>query len=657
MKLTEEQAQEIGNDESERWRQTHAAVIQEIQRTSADYEEDRKLARDLTSQIVAATRDEDKAALASDEAVAHGLTKLRKDKTEGLDSLVEQPYFARVVTNEVDEDGVAKTVEFRLGTASFPAQRIIDWRKAPISKLYYDYKEGDDFSETIQGRERDGVIRLRRSYHGRREDLHIIEMPQGTIARQNGKWKIKDKGEPLSRTSGHDGHLPPILSLITPEQFGMITRDPQKPIVIQGIAGSGKTTVALHRLAWLIHEDNGGVKPGKCLVVMFNRSLKAYIETTLPELNIQGVPIRTFHQWSNQLVTELTGPRPTGVFKKSRELEQFKSSAICHQLIGKYVEKFPDRNKKDWIADLFGFFAFAASQELFWPKWDQIRAQLKEQIERKACDAQDDPIILHLIYAEHGYYPVQKPESLGLCDHVVIDEAQDFGLMEIRALLNAVEQKRTVTIVGDLAQKIVMGRNFSSWEEMLKDAGFEETMPIPLTVSYRSTEEIMAVAGRIRGSELAASTQMASKRRGAPPTFIRADGAAVLPNLVAQWVRARMQENPNSLSAVICRWPKDAQGLVDELRKIGCPSVRWAHRDQFEFSPGVNVTNVHQVKGLEFRSVLVVEPSEENYAAASEEEKNLLYVAATRAEVRLDFLGTKPPSKLLPTLSKGKATA
>jgi len=662
MTLDQKQAQEIGQDESERWRQTHSAVIKEIKQTSSDYEGDRKLARELTSQIVAASRDEDKAALASDEAVAHGLTKLRKNKTEGLDTLVEQPYFARVVTDEINEEGDPKgprfagqkTVEFRLGTASFPAQRIIDWRKAPISKLYYDYKEGDDFSETIQGRERDGVITLRRSFHGKGDDLRMVETAQGTIAKQNGVWKIKDKGEPMSRTSGHDGHLPPILSLITAEQFGLITKDARKPIVIQGIAGSGKTTVALHRLAWLLHEDNSNAKAEKCLVVMQSPSLKAYVETTLPELKVSGVPIRTFNQWANRLVTELAGPRPTGIFQKTLELERFKSSVVCLQLMNKYIESSPNRSTADWVNDLFRFFEFLVKQEVYWPKWDEIKRQLKDQIARHHCEEQDDPLILHLIYLEHGYYPVKTEASLGVCDHVVIDEAQDFGLVEIRALLNAIDQKRTVTIVGDMAQKIVMGRNFDSWEEVLRDAGFENTTPIQLTVSYRTTREIMDLASKLRTDGQRIPTNAQKARSGPIPSLIKTDSQAALPHLIANWIHACQLENPNALTAVICRQPKEAQQLTEEVRKLGLPSVRWGHREQFDFSPGVIVTSIHQVKGLEFRNVLVVEPSEENYPP-NDEGRNLLYVAATRAEVRLDFAGTKPPTKLLPALPKGKA--
>src|SRR3989338_50472 len=115
MPFTKEEIEAIGLDEERRWKSTHAAIEAEIRQTNADYEEDRKEAFRLTAEIVAATRDEDKQALASDEAVAHGLSKLRKAKGAGLDSLLDQPYFARVITEEE-----RKEIEFRLGTASFP---------------------------------------------------------------------------------------------------------------------------------------------------------------------------------------------------------------------------------------------------------------------------------------------------------------------------------------------------------------------------------------------------------------------------------------------------------------------------------------------------------------------------------------------------------
>ena len=91
MPLSENEVQAIGKEEEERWQQVHCSVVDEIRRTEVDYHQDRKLARQLTSEIVATRREEDKVALASDEAVAHGLTKLRKDKSTGLQSLADQP--------------------------------------------------------------------------------------------------------------------------------------------------------------------------------------------------------------------------------------------------------------------------------------------------------------------------------------------------------------------------------------------------------------------------------------------------------------------------------------------------------------------------------------------------------------------------------------
>jgi len=650
MPLTEIEAQATGKEEEDRWQQSHTAILNEMSRTRVDFERDRTLARDLTSQIVAARRDEDKAALASDEAVAHGLARLRKNKSTGLESLAEQPYFARVITNE---DG--REIEFKLSTASFPAQRIIDWRKAPISKLYYDYRQGEEFNETIQGQEHSGLIQLRRSYDGIENYLRRIETAEGTLARSDTGWKIQSLHPALSRSEEHDGHLPPILSLITADQFDLITKNAKKPVVIQGIAGSGKTTVALHRLAWLLHEDNSDAQPSKCLVVMFNRSLKAYVETTMPELKIDAVPIRTFSQWATDLTNDLVGPRPRGSFEKGRDLELFKSSSLCLKLLLEYVSEKPHQANKTFIEDLFDFYSgLVQKKDLLWRKWDLVRGQLKEQLAQRVLEFQDDPLLLHLIYAEHGYYPAQSAKALGICDHIVIDEAQDFGSVEIRALLNALDQDRTVTIVGDVAQKIVGGRDFGGWNELLKEAGFTDTMPISLTVSYRSTKEVMEVAEHLRGQKFSEKENASSGRRGPSPTFRRVEDLSILPQRVGQWIAERQKDSAKSLSAVICRWPKQAVQLVEELRKLGYPAVRLGHREQFDFSPGITITNVHQVKGLEFRNVLVVEPTEENYKSTNEEEGNLLYVAVTRAEERLDFMGTGKLSGLLPSLEKAR---
>lgn len=644
--MEKEKIEEIGNDEDQRWSSVYQSINKELSKTGANYDQDRKVARILTSELVAAN-EEDKIALASDEAVAHGLVRLRRCKSKDLDYLLEQPYFARVVTKEED-----KEIEFRIGTASFPEQRIIDWRKGPISKLYYDYQEGEEFSEYIQGHYREGTIQLRRGFHGVENQLNSIEMPQGTIYRENGGWKFDPHSSGYSRTETHDGHLPPILSLITPEQFKLISSDSQKPMVIQGIAGSGKTTVALHRLAWLLHEENANLDPKKTVVIMFNRALKNYVETTLPELNIEGVPIMTYNQWTNQLLNNIIGPRPRGSFLKSRSLEMFKSSPTILEMMGKFVIAKERELERDYVAQFFQFFEYLIEQDLFWPKWDKIVESLKDQVAKKFCDFQDDSLLCHIIYSEHGRYPIKGKKTLGLLEHIVIDEAQDFGMVEIRSMLNALDLNKTVTIVGDIAQRIVMGRDFSSWDAILNEAGFESTRPITLNVSHRTTEEIMKLASHVRLDFTKTKPIKSSGKHGPSPTLQKIDNRSDLHYYAGQWIKARLEESKKTLSAIICRWPKQAEELVAKLKAHGHSYVHLGHRDQFDFSPGIIVTNIHQVKGLEFRNVLIVEPTEEHYGSESEEEQNLLYVAVTRAERRLDFITSERPTKMLPTLPK-----
>ncbi|MBT3182704.1 MAG: AAA family ATPase [Deltaproteobacteria bacterium] len=645
--ITKEQIETIVIDEESRWCRVHAAVVDEMNRANGDMKNDRKLARQLTAELVGSRSVEDKVQLASDEAVAHGLSKLRREMKDDYDTIAKQLYFARVVT---DEEG--KEVEFCLGTSSFPKHRIVDWRKAPISQLYYNYKQGEEFDEVIQDRERSGVIKLRRGYKGKEDDLHVVEMPEGIARKAAGKWEFEATDELLSRSAGHDGHLPPILSLITSEQFDLISHSPDKPVIIQGIAGSGKTTVALHRLAWLLHEDNSDAAASRCMVVVFNRSLKSYIENTLPELEVGGVAIKTYDQWLGSLAREYGGGWPYDDIKKSRESEQFKSSPICLNEINHYVSEYPDPVKGAYLKDLYRFYEYLSAKEIFWPRWKEVSELLLTQAKTRRRDRQDDSVMLNMVYAREGYYPCKVPGKHNRCDHIVIDEAQDFGVVEIRALLGALDVDKTVTIVGDLAQKIVMNRHFGSWQELLGEAGFSDTTPIELNVSHRTTTEIMNVAAHLRNDLELKESASQTVRHGPEPSIIQVDTYEAQPEVIGKWITERVARNRDSLSAVICRWPKQAEHLTAVLKKIGYPFVRWGHRDSFDFSPGVTITNVNQVKGLEFRNVLIVNPTEAQFNSRSEEERNLLYVAVTRAEVHLDFITRDRPTAMLPDLLK-----
>ena len=180
MSLPQEQQESLSTEErilSEVVRSIDAQVDRAHQRLVSE----NRRARALTSEIHETRRVEDKALLASDEAVSHGLKDVKRDEVETLTKQRTNPYFARISLAEDQADGSTKRIEYKLGFSANTDLRIIDWRKAPISKLYYEYKEGDDYLEEILGRERSGKVLLRNRIEVERGVLKTVQNRYGTF--------------------------------------------------------------------------------------------------------------------------------------------------------------------------------------------------------------------------------------------------------------------------------------------------------------------------------------------------------------------------------------------------------------------------------------------------------------------------------------------
>lgn len=265
--------------------------------------EEKSRARTLTAEIVASRRDEEKQLLASDEAVSHALSEKHREDVENLSSIIPKPYFARIKLVE-DKNGKVKELEYKIGLKANPDCRIVDWRKAPISKLYYEYKEGEEYAEEIQGVLREGKIAQRNSLEIQKSALKRVHCRFGSFKKDGESW-IQESAGASSRADGTVGTLPSVLTLITPEQFRLITEDADTAVLLQGVAGSGKTSVALHRLAWLLHEENSDCLAERCAVLVPNQILKSYIRSALPSLDVHGVEILSFDEWATRSIRPL----------------------------------------------------------------------------------------------------------------------------------------------------------------------------------------------------------------------------------------------------------------------------------------------------------------------------------------------------------------
>src|SRR5688572_20026759 len=232
------------------------------------------------------------------------------------------PYFGRLVLKEEE-----RVREVLIGRSTYldtrAGVRIVDWRDAPVSRLYYRYSEGDDYEENFGGRDVEGEIVKRRSLTIVDAELRRIVAPQGVFVHSGGHWKRGSSGLRLKGgegsalraddhrrpgklgvgaiDAGEDRHLKEITALIDPRQFELITKPDAGLVVIQGGAGSGKTTIGLHRLAYLAFQDKRRFRPDRMLVIAFNQALVRYISQVLPALDVQGVAVRTYSDWAARL--------------------------------------------------------------------------------------------------------------------------------------------------------------------------------------------------------------------------------------------------------------------------------------------------------------------------------------------------------------------
>ena len=269
--------------------------------------------RELTAQLVAARRDVDRQMIASEEAVSYKLRDSWRGELENIVALKESPYFAKVIVEESNTHGTNpvahRLIEYKLGKHSNTDCRIVDWKASPISKLFYEYREGEEYCEIIQGRERAGRVVARVKYRIAEGRLEAISCHYGDFINQEGNWRpeVFIASKRKSRSA-----LPDVMSLITPDQFRAITQEADGAVFIKGIAGSGKTTVSLHRLTWQIESSS---KPASAqsttsvplmsahsdvqtaAVIVKTPTLKSYAGNTLKLLNHENIKAFTFDEW------------------------------------------------------------------------------------------------------------------------------------------------------------------------------------------------------------------------------------------------------------------------------------------------------------------------------------------------------------------------
>ncbi|PWK14889.1 HelD family protein [Tumebacillus permanentifrigoris] len=245
-----------------------------------------------------------------DDLTEQVLDNIRESQRHALAIAGPEPYFGRLDFEEEGKDAPAPLYIGKVGVENIDTGEllVIDWR-APVASMYYSFTGGEDAASydspdgVIQG-----LIYLKRNLVIRKQ---ILQRVVDAYERGGENLAVTDEFLLYRLSENKDNKLRDIVSTIQEEQDKIIRSAKNLALVIQGVAGSGKTTVALHRLAFLLYQYRENIRAERMIIFAPNSMFLDYISSVLPELGVGGIQQTTFTDWALELLDheiQLTDP-------------------------------------------------------------------------------------------------------------------------------------------------------------------------------------------------------------------------------------------------------------------------------------------------------------------------------------------------------------
>lgn len=730
---------------------------------------------DILVQKIASLRKQSRGRYSEELETAEMLYNITHKNLMKYKESKPQPYFGRIDFKEARRENESFYIgKFGLGDMSTGEEKVIDWR-SPIADLYYSGTYGSTYYIAPNG-VINGELNLKRKFLIKNGEL-LDAFDEGIneiILRSDSEdgSALIDEYLRINLEESSSSKLKDVVATIQKEQNDIIRTEKNTALIVQGSAGSGKTTIALHRLAYLIYKYKEKISGDDILVIAPNRIFLDYISDVLPDLGVEHVKQTTFEQ----LALELLGIK-CKIYTKDKKLAELMecddeskikfitSSSKIKGSIGyktildryiRYLEK-KDAEVSDIKVEEYTLFESKEIKHLFVKELvnlsinsrkDEIKRYFKlklpdkinsildktdfayeyqvARLKKTMNDGQERRKKLIELYDERDnkkedikrkakenfenyftewkkgfvnnlYFELFNNESIfdevtggkipevlskyikedlnvklndGIIDsddlsamiylkikieglpekykfkHIVIDEAQDYSLLQIAALKD-MAQNNSFTIVGDIGQGVYYYKGIDDWNKLI-DSIFEGNGNyVRLTQSYRSTVEIIEFANRVLSKQKnSLRPAVPVLRRGKKPEIIEyrveKDFVLKLDEIVDE-----IHELNKKNIAVIGKNYNECKHIKEILKKYSKHSFELIKDTDKIYKSDLIIIPSYITKGLEFDCSIIFDCSAKNYEE-SELSKKILYVVLTRA---LHFEYIFYSGKLTPLLS------
>ncbi|QNO15421.1 AAA family ATPase [Alkalicella caledoniensis] len=664
------------------------------------------------------------------EATAKRIRKYEK--------LLDSPYFARV---DFSEEGLEKESIY-IGLANLMDDKtyniyVYDWR-VPISSIFYRYELGDVSYNSPSGTIK-GEVTLKRQYEIKNSKLEYFF---------DSSVNVIDDILKKALSGNTSSKMNTIVESIQREQDIIIRDIDNDLVIVQGVAGSGKTSVALHRVAFLMYQGlTEKLKSNNIVLISPNYLFGQYISNVLPELGEENIATLTFEDLFTTICGNIVDIKSrtallekiisTDDIKKKELLKasiQFKLSKEFITILDRFIQHF-ERKMIDFTdihyngqcvvtrdllkADIlkkekksvpiekrleqintkitnrlqelrkgrlkklekfvhehtdhpFHEKAFARLLSLkesiplrktidkftkidYLPLYKKLFADkdlfyrlgrglnLPEDIEQILNETNKNLGEEELSYEDAMGFICLKLKMTGLKTHrdikqVVVDEAQDYYPIHFE-ILKLLFKDAKYTVVGDVNQTIEKQTDISSYELLKSILKKQKSTTVYMNKSFRCSHEINTFSSRFVDSDIHIES---FDRHGEMPNIVHKESVSVLDNTVVEDVKKNQSEGYRSI-AIICKSMTQATKLYESIKdKI---DVQLISEYSSDTTDGIIIVPIYMAKGLEFDSVLVYGVDDKNFKA--DDDKNLLYIACTRALHKLSLYYTGEISKFL----------